>query len=115
MSANGGKYDYADHLEKMFKPPKLVLDPNFPTVTKEWKYWVKILNNFFYEFGDTAPNKLRTLVGCVSFRIYEYIENCTTYESAINALEQLYIKTPNEIFTLHLSIRQQTPGKSRTP
>ena len=48
-----------------------------------------MLNNFFEEFYDTALNKLRMLVDCVSLRIYEYIKYCTTYESAINALEQL--------------------------
>ena len=88
--------------EKVFKPPILDLNSNSPTATKEWKYWVKTLNNFFEEFGDTAPNKLRMLVSCVSNRVYEYIEDCTKYKLCFNALEQVYVKMLNRIFVRHL-------------
>ena len=74
------------NIEKMFKPPKLDPDPNFPSATKEWKY----VKQLFLKNSATAlkkKKKLRTLVGYVSFRAYEYIED--------------YIKTPNEILARH--------------
>ena len=101
------------NMAKMFKLPKLDLDLKSPIVTKEQKHWVKMLNNFFEEFGETTPNKLRMLVCCVSFRVNKYIEDCTTYESAINTLEQQYIKTPNKIFTRHLYQLRDTRKISR--
>ncbi|XP_076033649.1 uncharacterized protein LOC143020786 [Oratosquilla oratoria] len=89
-------------MEKLLKPARLDLDPSSST-----------FSNFIQECGENAPDKLRTLVNCVSHNVYEYIEECTNYDSAISVLQNLYVKTPNEIFARHLlATRQQKPGES---
>ena len=100
-------------MEKILKPARLNLDPNAPSAAKEWKHWLRTLENFFAECGDNGPDKLRTLVSCVSYDVYDYIEECSTYNGAIDVLNKLYVKTPNEIFARHLlSTRKQTVGES---
>ena len=52
-------------------------------------------------------------MNCVSSSVYEYIEECDTYDSAKSILEKLYVKTPNVIFSRHLlATRKQKPGES---
>ncbi|XP_064082940.1 uncharacterized protein LOC135198951 [Macrobrachium nipponense] len=57
--------------------------------------------------------QLRTLMNYVSPNVYEYIEKCVNYDTAISTLEKLYIKAPNEIFTRHvLATHQQKVGET---
>jgi len=34
--------------------------------------------------------------------VYDFIEECETYDEAITALQNLYVRVPNEIFARHL-------------
>ncbi|XP_064115027.1 uncharacterized protein LOC135221134 [Macrobrachium nipponense] len=101
-------------MEKLLKPTRLDLDPSSPSAAKEWRHWHKTFSNFIQECGEMAPNKLRTLVNYVSPNVYEYIEECVNYDTAISTSEKLYsIKAPNEIFTRHLlATRQQKAGET---
>ena len=48
----------------------------------------------------------------VAYNVYEYIEDCASYEDAIEALKGQYVKTPNEIFARHiLATARQVPGQ----
>jgi len=100
-------------MDTLLKPVRLDLDPNSPTATKEWKHWHRTFTNFIAECGDKAPDKYRTLINYVSHNVYEYIEECTSYESAIDVLEGVFVKTTNEIFARHLlATRRQKPGET---
>ncbi|XP_064093783.1 uncharacterized protein LOC135206291 [Macrobrachium nipponense] len=100
-------------MEKLLKPTRLDLDSSSPSAAKEWRHWPKTFNNFIQECGEMAPNKLRTLVNYVSPNVYEYIEECVNYDTAISTSEKLYITAPNEIFTRHLlATRQQKGGET---
>lgn len=100
-------------MAKLLRPSRLDTDPSSPTAAKEWKHWFKTFTNFIEESGDTAPDKLRALVNCVSPTVYELIEDCSTYESAITKLESVYVKLPNEVFARHvLATRRQHSGES---
>ena len=45
--------------------------------------------------------------------MYEYIEECTTYDTAIATLKNLYTKVPNEVFARHLlAAAKQNPGET---
>ena len=102
-------------MDTLLKPTRLDLDPNSATAAKEWKHWHRTFTNFIDECGEKAPDKYRTLVNYVSHNVYEYIEDCTDYNSALKVLEQLFIKMPNEIFTQHLlATRRQKPGETLT-
>ena len=100
-------------MEKLLKPARLEVDPNSPTAGREWKHWHKTFANFIEECGENAPDKFRTLVNSVSYNVFEYIEECTDFDSAIAVLEGIYLKKPNEIFARHLlATRQQRLGES---
>ena len=102
-------------MNTLLKPARLDLDVNSPTAAKEWKHWHRTFTNFIDECGDNAPDKYRTLVNFVSHSVYEYIEDCTSYETALEALKRVFIKTPNEIFARHLlATRRQKSGETLT-
>ena len=100
-------------LRTLLKPRRLDLDPNSPTAAKEWKHWLQTFNNFIEECGENAPDKYRTLVNYILHNVYELIEDCSDYESSIETLNRLYVKTPNKIFARHLlATRRQKPGET---
>ena len=100
------------------RPQRLSLDPNSPSAGKEWKHWIRTFENYLASFPERAEdkipvNKLRLLTNSVAYNVYDYIEECVTYESAIRVLENQYVKTPNEIFARHLlATARQTSGQS---
>ena len=60
-----------------------------------------------------AANKLRILISLVDFKVFDFIEDCGTYEDAINQLKNMYVKAPNIIFARHiLATAQQKTGQS---
>lgn len=101
-------------MEKLLKPVRLDLDPNSPSAAKEWKHWLKTFNNLVESMEEvTDAQKFNILINYISPLVYEIISDCEDFESAINTLEGVYIKPPNEIFARHLlATRKQQPGES---
>ena len=102
---------------KLLKPKKLDLEPNETNAANEWKHWRVTFENFIDAAQSVMEgrtlDKLKTLVNSVSYNVYEYFEECETYDNAIEVLQRLYVKTPNEIFARHrLATQQQTPEQS---
>lgn len=46
-------------------------------------------------------DKLDKLINFVSSAVYEYIEDCTTYNGAVESLNKLYVKSKNEVYGRH--------------
>ena len=101
-------------MNRLLKPDRLDLDPNSPTAAKEWKHWFRTFDNFIIECGtEPAPDKFRAIINLISHNVFDYVEDCTDYDSVVVTLEGLYIKSPNEMFARHLLvIRRQQPGES---
>ena len=73
-------------MDKVVKPDRLSLDPDSPQASKQWKHWIK---NYFEALADIrgqgpAANKLRILISLVDFKVFDFIEDCDTYEDAID-------------------------------
>ena len=85
-------------MSKALKPSRLDVDPNSPTAAKQWKHWKRTFDNFITECGDSALDKLRSIVNFISADILEYIEDCTSYDNVVETLSKLYVKAPNKIF-----------------
>lgn len=103
----------ADGSSSLLKPVRLDLDPNSATAGREWKHWHRTFTNFIDDCGTKAPDQFKALVNCVSSRVYEFIEECADYNSAIDILNNIYDKTPNEMFSRHiLATRRQQSGES---
>ena len=62
--------------------------------------------------ADGQPtDRLKALVNCVSYQVYEYIEEATAYDTPIATLRGLLSKAPNEVFARHLlATAKQEPG-----
>lgn len=100
-------------MDKFLKPERLDVDPNCAGASKQWKHWFKTFENFLVSNSVQESDKLKLLVNFVSSNIYECIEECTTYSSAVNALTSLFVKPTNEVYARHvLATRKQQPGQS---
>ena len=78
-------------MSKILKPARLDLDHNSPNAAKEWKHWRRTFENFIDECGDQAPDKFRSIVNCVSADVFEFVEDCSSYDDVIAVLEKLYM------------------------
>ena len=98
------------------QPSRLNLDADSPSAPKEWSHWLKTFENYVEVLDASRANKqptdiLKALVHCVSYQVYEYIEEATTYDTAIATLRDLFSKALNEVFARHLlATAKQEPG-----
>ena len=100
-------------MNNLLKPERLAVDPNSPIAAKEWRFWHQTFKNFLTLCGNDAPDKYLTIINLMSHSVYDYVEDCTDYNSVVAILEKLYVKTPNEIFARHLlATRRQQSGES---
>ena len=106
-------------MERLTKPERLSVDPNNPEGAKQWKHWVRTFENYIESVeqakpeGDPPVNKLRLLINSIDFKVYDYIEDCETYERAIEVLKSIYVKRPNTVFARHLlATAKQQSGQS---
>ena len=89
-------------MDRFLRHEKLDTDPSSSTANKEWLYWFRTFENFVGVLPGDGLVKLKVLTNYVSPRIFEYVEQCETYESAVATLKALYIKPTNEVFARHL-------------
>ena len=97
------------------KPTRLDLDPTDPNSKKRWVHWKKWFENFISVVdtdNDSPIDKLQSLESFVSFNVYEYIEEATTYAEAIDILTDIYVKMPAPIVARHQLFNcKQQPGQ----
>ena len=98
-------------MERFLRPERLDVDPSSADADKQFKHWQKTFDNFVASSDN--PQKLSILTNFVSARVYEYIADATTFESAIEILQDTYVKKKNEVFARHLlSTCKQEPNES---
>lgn len=97
-------------MEKFLRPEKLDVDPSESLATKEWEHWKRTFENFMCLGGkdEKGEIKLQLLTNHVSAKIYSFISECATYESAMTTLQNIYVKPRNIIYARHmLATRKQ--------
>ena len=100
-------------MSKVLKPLRLDANPNSPNASKQWKHLKRTFSNFIAECGNAAPERLRSIFNFFSAKVFDYVEECITYDAVIEALERLYVNLSNKIFACHeLATRQQKAGES---
>ena len=108
-------------MDKLLKPKDLDVLPNDSNAASVFKYWIAKLESFLQavEIGQAANdpsmrvNRRGLLVNFLTPSVYQYIEDCETYEAAVAELKQVYVKTKNDVFARHLLVtRRQLPGES---
>ena len=87
--------------EKYLRAERFHAIPNTTDADKTWLHWKCTFTSFLQSVSTTTAdvNKLDMLVNYVSPSVYEYISECTTYDSAIKFLESLFIVPKNEIIS----------------
>ena len=101
-------------MNRLMKPERLDLDPSAPNAAKEWRHWRRTFDNFIIECGiDPVPNKHGIITTLISANVYEHVEDCTDFQSVIDTLDNLFVKSPNVIFARHLPLtRRQQSGET---
>lgn len=100
-------------MDKLFKPERLDIDPSSTNASKVYLHWIKTFENFVSQIRQENVNKLQLLVNFVSPLVYQYIEECQTYDAAISILRSTFVKPANEIYARHLlATRRQQSGES---
>ena len=91
--------------ERKYLPPeKLTIDSNSHLAEDEWKFWLKTFTNFVEALprGENTVNNLKVLTAHLSAPIYKLINEEPSYESAITALQNLFVKPKNKIYARHM-------------
>ena len=102
-------------MDKFLRPERFDCNPSSSGASKEWSHWYRSFCNFLGAVETNNPNlnKLDILINYVSPNVYEYIADAASYDSAIKALEKLYLKPKNEVYARHmLASRRQQPGET---
>ena len=107
-------------MDKLLKPQIFSTPPSEAKSQNRWVHWKKTFDNFLSKCPiptdqDTLPDadKLSLLTNYISPDLFDYIATAETFDSAINCLQNLYIKPVNEIFARHqLTHRKQQAGES---
>ena len=89
-------------MEKVVRPEKFDVAPNSPNATKHWKLWVRGFKYFLTLLTDQNPDKLELLFLHIGTNVADIIQDATTYDAAIDLLEQAYVKPVNEVYARHL-------------
>ena len=89
---------------KCLQPEKLAIDPNATSAEDDWKFWYKTFSNFITAMpqGDDALDKLSVLTAYLTAPIYKLVREETTYDGAITALKNLFVKPKNQIYARHM-------------
>ena len=102
---------------RALKPDKLDIDTNDLDSAKKFVHWHRCMKSYINclvgEDGKTKLDKLDVLIQSVSYQVYEAIEECDDFDTAISVLKALYVKTPNILFARHqLMSKQQGQSES---
>ena len=104
-------------MEKYLKPERLELDPSKPEAADTGRYWKIIFNIFLEAVCETQQPtsmtdrlKLKLLINLLFPAIFKHISDIHDYSTAVNALEEIFVKPKNSVFCKHLlaTRRQQT-------
>ena len=100
-------------MDRIARPDKFDVPPNDPQSQKKWKLWLRGFKYFLTIIQERDPNKLELLFLHIGPEVVDVIQDCTSYDEAIKALDDAYLKTPNEVYARHLlSTRSQKPEES---
>ena len=100
-------------MEKVLRPERFSVDPSASGASKSWIHWRRTFENFIAVLREEDLNKFGVLTNFISPSVFEYIEECDTYESAIETLHNIYVKPTNEIYARHmLATRRQQAGET---
>ena len=100
-------------MDKITRPDKFDIHPSAPSSSKHWKLWFRNFKYFLSTIASHSPDKLEVLFSHIGTNVVDVIQDCSTYNDAVEKLNAAYLKTPNEIYARHLlASRTQKPGEN---
>ncbi len=100
-------------MDKVLRPERFEVDPIATGASKAWIHWKRIFENFLSVLPGEDLDEFGISINFVSPTVFEYIEECSSYESAMESLQNIYVKPNNEIYARHvLATRRQQPGET---
>ena len=100
-------------MDKVLRPERFCTDPSSVGASKSWIHWRRTFENFLAVLKQEGLDKFGVLTNFISPTVFEYVEGCADYESAIATLHNIYVKPTNEIYARHqLATRRQQAGES---
>ena len=97
-------------MDKVLRPERFEVDPSATGASKASIHWKRTFENFLSVLPGEGLDKFGVLTNFVSPAVFEYIEECSSYESAIESLQNIYVKPTNGIYARHvLATRRQQP------
>ena len=90
-------------MDRLMQLSRLNLDANSTTASAEWRHWFKTFENYLEVLSQSTTeefqlDRLKVLVNSVTHQVYQYIEECESYDSAVTTLCNLYSKTYSKFF-----------------
>ena len=104
-------------MEKYLKSERLELDPSKPKAADTWRHWKMTFYIFLEAVCETQQPtsltdrlKLKLLINLLSPAIFKHLSEIHDYSTAMNVLEEIFVKPKNSVFCRHLlaTRRQQT-------
>ena len=86
-------------MEAYLKPARLNTDPASPQASQEWNHWIMTFDHFLIAAkAESDEDKYRLLMNFITPTVHSYVSEKKTYTAVIQALRNLYDKTPNPIY-----------------
>ena len=102
-------------MEKILRPAALSTEPTATDAAEQFMHWKATFTNFLAKVtdADTDTKQYEVLINYVSTQNYLPIKSLTSYKSAIDVLQKLFVKVKNENFSRYLlGNRKQNEGES---
>lgn len=101
-------------MERLLRPERLDIDPKSVGAEAKWLHWKKTFTNFVNQISDiTEENKLPLLCNYISADVFQYVNDSSSFQDAIELLDSLYVTKRNEIYARHcLASRTQLAAES---
>ncbi|CAM1300483.1 Uncharacterised protein g2729 [Pycnogonum litorale] len=100
-------------MEKVIRPEKFDVSSDDPDAAKHWKLWYRGFKYFLSTIASHNPNKLEVLFLHIGPNVFDLVEDATSFDEAISALESAYVKAPSEVHSRYLlSTRNQSSSES---
>ena len=102
-------------MEKFLRPERLDLDVKSTNAEEDYIHWIKTFENFLTAVvkADETVDKLVVLTNFITPKVYHYIADCTTYDTAKAALQSLFVKKKNILCARYMLLNQkQDPAET---
>ena len=98
-------------MDRVLKPLRLEAEPDSVSAADDFQHWKKTFEGYLEALAaaELGPDKLKVLINLVSPQVYRHIADKETYDAAMVALTELYVKRKNTIAARHqlLTCKQQ--------